>query len=214
MTGACSGSSVISKSPHVVETVLLRPEVGLVAEVGRRWQWQDLVHRDPGLDQPAGLGRVVGEETDRAHTELAQHAGRIGVVTGIDGQAELGVGVHGVGPAVLGDVGPQLVDQANPSALMPGGVNEDTGAVGRDETQCQPELYPTVTAERTKGVAGQTLRVEADQDILSILYLAQDQGDIDSPGAIEGSGFEHAVRGGQRDTYDFGGKHGPVYPNR
>ena len=87
------------------------------------------------------------------------------VVAQVDRQPELEVGVDGVQPLVLQVVGAQLVQQADPAALL-GQVEQDAGALALDHRQRGLELLAAVAAQRVEDVAGQALGVHADEHVV------------------------------------------------
>ena len=78
--------------------------------------------------RPVGLRRVVGEQPDALDAELVEDRRADAVVAVVDGQAELEVGVDGVEALVLQLVGPQLVGDADPPALVAAQVDDDAAA--------------------------------------------------------------------------------------
>ena len=122
----------------------------------------------PAARRPTTLLRVVGEQADRPDAELGEHRRRFGVVARVDGQAEGNVGVDGVGAAVLGDVGAELVDQADAAAFVTGGVDEHAAPLGGDHPQPGSQLDAAVAAQRSERVAGEALGVEADEHVVAV----------------------------------------------
>ena len=68
-------------------------------------------------------------------------------------------------PLLLQLVGPELVEQADAAALL-GHVEEDARALLLDARERPLELLAAVAAERVEDVAGQALRVDADEDVV------------------------------------------------
>ena len=87
------------------------------------------------------------------------------VVAQVDRQAELEVGVDGVEPAVLQLVGVELVEQADPAALL-GEVEQHAAALALDHRQRRLELLAAVAAQRVEDVAGQALGVHAHEHVV------------------------------------------------
>ena len=122
-------------------------------------------HAEPVALQPADLLRVVGEDADRRQPEVDEDLRADAVVAQVDRQAELEVGVDRVHPLVLQVVGAQLVQQADPAALL-GEVEQDAGALALDHRQRGLELLAAVAAQRVEDVAGQALGVHADEHVV------------------------------------------------
>ena len=87
------------------------------------------------------------------------------VVAQVDRQAELEVRVDGVEALVLQVVGAQLVQQADPAALL-GEVEQDAAALVLDHRERRLELLAAVAAQRVEDVAGQALGVHADEHVV------------------------------------------------
>ena len=103
--------------------------------VGRGGKRDDLDDRRAGGPQGTHLLRVVRQQPHRSHAERRQDLGRFVVVAPVDGQPEQVVGVDRVGPVVLGDVGAQLVHQADAAALMARRVDEHATTGGAQQAQ-------------------------------------------------------------------------------
>ena len=86
------------------------------------------------------------------------------VVAQVGGQAELEVRVDGVEAVLLELVGAQLVEQADAATLLRE-VEEHAAALVLDPLQRVVELLAAVAAQRVEDVAGQALRVHADQHV-------------------------------------------------
>ena len=128
--------------------------------------------------EPGALGRVVGQQPHRVHAEVDQDLRAGAVVAGVGGQAEVEVGVDGVGSGVLELVGLQLVQQADAPALVPADVEHDAAPLLGDGGQRGLQLGAAVAAQRPEDVAGEALGVHADQHVLAVADLAVDEGDV------------------------------------
>ena len=84
------------------------------------------------------------------------------VVARVGAVAEGEVGLDGVEPLVLEGVGPELLDQADPAALL-GQVDQGADPLVADHLEGQVELVAAVAAERVEQVAGEAGRVHPDQ---------------------------------------------------
>ena len=128
----------------------------------------------PKAARPVDLGRVVGQQADRADAEVAQDRRPDAVLPQVDGQAQLEVGVDGVEALVLQLVGPQLVGDADAPALVTAQVHDDAAALGGDHLHRRVELRPAVTAPRAEDVAGQALAVHPHEHLVGAVDVAAD----------------------------------------
>ena len=101
---------------------------------------------DPVLLEPRDLARVVGDDPDGLHPEQVEHVGRHPVVALVVAEPERLVGLHRVQPVVLEGVGPDLVHQTDPAALL-AQVEDDPRLLLADEPQRRLELVAAVAAE-------------------------------------------------------------------
>lgn len=102
---------------------------------------------DTGRSEAGGLGRVVAEQVDAVDAEVAEDCCGVGVVAGIDGQAELQVGVDGVeAQLVLQLVGGDFRGQSDAAAFVPAKVQQDAAAGVGDAFQCGGTLGAAVAA--------------------------------------------------------------------
>ena len=111
---------------------------------------------DAEVAQGRDLGRVVRQQDDLLGAEVVEDRGAGGVLAGVDGQAQRGLRVDGVGAAVLLGVGPQLVDEPDAAALVAAEVDHDP-ALAADAGQRRLQLGSAVAAQRPEGVAGEAL---------------------------------------------------------
>ena len=102
----------------VAEPVALGAQVGLVVRVGHVLDRDLIGDRQAVAGQAGDLLGVVGEDADRGQPEVDEDLGADPVVAQVGGQAEPEVGVDGVEALLLELVGPQLVEQADPAALL------------------------------------------------------------------------------------------------
>src|SRR5580704_11717667 len=163
---------------EVTEPVPLDGQVAEVLRGGGDGQRDPPGHLDAEPGQPADLVRVVGEEAYRAHPEIGQDLGSGRVLPRVGGQAEFQVGVHGVGAGVLELVGAELAEQADPPALVAAQVQHDAASLGGDRGHRRVQLVPAVTPARPEHVAGQALRVRADQNVPAVAQVAQDENHV------------------------------------
>ena len=162
---------------RVAHAVALGAQVGLVVRVGGVLDRHLRRDRQPVALQPADLLRVVGEDADARQPEVDQDLRADAVVAQVDRQAELEVGVDRVQALVLEVVGAQLVQQADPAALL-GEVEQDAGALALDHRQRRLELLAAIAAQRVEDVAGQALGVDAHEHVVDARDVALDQRDV------------------------------------
>src|SRR5262245_32435057 len=129
---------------------------------------------DPVALEAADLLRVVREEADAAHAEVAEDLCADAVVAQILAEAELEVRLDRVEAAVLERVRADLVGEADPASLL---VEVDEHAAPRDRHRLDrlPQLIAAVAALRAEDVAGETLGVETDEHLVVALHVAQNE---------------------------------------
>ena len=152
-----------------------RLEIRPVYRVGERWE-RDLLDANSARFERGGLGGVVGHQSHPFQSQLGQDRGGGTVLASVDGQTERGVRGDGVEPAILQRVGPQLVRQPDPPALLPE-IEEYAGAIGDDGGQRTAELLAAVASKRSQHVAGPALGVEPDERCVAPGDVAVNEGD-------------------------------------
>src|SRR5215469_13000173 len=96
----------------------LGAKIALVVAV----RWEDVRHPFGDMDtvplKRRDLFRIVGQQTNRAEPELAQHfrSRQINALIGVE--AQLLIGIERVEPSVLQPVGPEFVDQPDAASLL------------------------------------------------------------------------------------------------
>ena len=134
----------------MAEPVPLGDQVTQVVRGGDYWERHAADHVDAESGQAAHLRRVVGEQPDRPHPEIAEDLRARAVLARVGGQAELKVGVDRIGARVLQLVGLQLAEQADAAALVTAKVEHDAAALGRDRRHRRVQLRTAVTALRLR----------------------------------------------------------------
>ena len=109
--------------------------------------------------------------------EVDQDLGADAVVAQVGGEPELQVRVDGVEALLLELVGAQLVQQADPAALL-GEVQQDARALALDHRHRRLELLAAVAAQRVEDVTGEALGVDSDQHVLDAPHVALDHRDV------------------------------------
>ena len=90
------------------------------------------------------------------------------VVAQVGREPEPQVRVDGVEPFLLQLVGAQLVQQADPAALL-AEVQQHAATLALDHRQRRLELLAAIAAQRVEHVAGQALGVHTDEHVLERL---------------------------------------------
>jgi hypothetical protein len=149
---------------------------------------------------------VVGEKADGAHAEGFESVGSEFVLARIVGKAELAIGFDGVESGVLEFVGFELVDEADAAAFL-GKIEDDASFGFGDGFQREFELGAAVAAFGSEDIAGEALRVDADERGFCVREIAVADRDgffafLDAFDAVDG---EAAVAGGESGgSYDVG----------
>ncbi len=153
----------------------------------------------PAARSPTTLLRVVGQQANRANSDLGEHRRRLGVVARIHREAECDVGVDGVGATVLSDVGAKFVDQTDPAPFVVGGIHQHAASLGGDHAESGSKLHSAVAPQRPERVAGEAFGVEAHQYVLAVDDVAHDHRHVHMAGrSFECVDVEQPVRGLQR----------------
>src|SRR3712207_475667 len=139
----------VQQVPH---PVALGAQVGEVLRGDVAGQRHPAGHLQPVALQAGALGRVVGEQPHRVHAEVDEDLCAGAVVAGVGRQAQVEVGVDGVDAPVLQLVGLQLVQQADPPALVPADVEHDPAALLRHRGQRRLQLRAAVAAQGAEDV--------------------------------------------------------------
>ncbi len=88
-------------------------------EFGRLdFDWHPLADQQAAAGDAGQLERVVAEQPDRAHAEVAQHQHADPVVARIGRETQPFVGFDGIVALLLQRVGADLIDQTNAAALL------------------------------------------------------------------------------------------------
>ena len=134
----------LPRRPNVIHPLRFGVEVPDVAVMGSSRQRHHRVDHGAGGAQTDHLAGIVGEQANRTDAELGEHRRRFGVVARVHGEAEGNVGIDGVGAAVLGDVGAELVHQSDSSAFVTGCIDQDATPLGGDHPEPGSQLDTAV----------------------------------------------------------------------
>ena len=129
---------------------------------GRRTAWNALDNADACLLKLPDLVRIVRKQPHSADPERFQGLRGKGVVSRIGRESEPAICFHRVETLVLQFIGLQFIDQANAAAFLRE-IEHNTGRFFRDLPERKLELCAAVAPLRRENVAGETLRVDANQ---------------------------------------------------
>ena len=183
---------------RVAELVALRVEIAPVLVVRLHLDRHLLDDLEAEALDPGRLLRVVRQDANRRQAEIGEDLVADPPVARIGGEAEGEVRLDGVEALLLELVGLQLVQQADPAPFLRH-VEEHSSFLRSDSLQRELELLAAVAFERVEDVAGQALRMDADEHVLLAVDLAFDECDVVLAGQrlAEGHGRELAVDGRQ-----------------
>lgn len=153
-------------------------EVFLVLLGDRRDHRDPAHHGEPVPLEPNELGRVVRHQPHRAHANVPENLGADAVLAGVDGEAELDVGLHRVAALVLQVVGAELLAEPDAAAFMAAQVHEYSAAGLLDQLHREVQLLAAVAAGRAEDVAGQALRVHPHEHVFPIADIALGNSDV------------------------------------
>ncbi len=199
---------------QVAHLVLLGLEVELVGGLGGDDGREALDHLNAGQFQSFDLLRVVGHQANGGNAEHLEDLGGQLEVAAVGGVAEFKVGFDGVAALVLQLVGLELGHETDSAALLVL-VEEDAGAVVGDGGEGELELLAAVAAQRVEDIAGEALRVDANDGRLGV-EVAHDEGDggLDADGGrgervVAGLGiFDNTFKAEDAEVAPAGGEIG------
>ncbi len=95
--------------------------------------------------QPGDLVRVVGQQAQGDHVQIAQHLGRYAIVAQVGLVAEQQIGLHRVVADVLQVIGAQLLQQADAPPLLTK-VEQHAAPLGGNEAHRRGQLRAAIAA--------------------------------------------------------------------
>src|SRR5205814_5436888 len=120
-------------------------------------------------------------------------------VASVGRKAEVTVRVDRVEPQVLELVRAQLVQDADPSALVSDRVEHDPSPFRGHASQSEAQLGAAVASQRPQDVSGEALRMQTDQESVSRADLPTDDGEVDPSGScLDATALKLPVRGRDR----------------
>src|SRR6185369_4147113 len=162
---------------QMTELLLLRAEVFDVRRVRRDFYGHAFDDRKAVAFETDDLTRIVRQEADFLHAEIAKDLGADTVVPEILFKAQLEIRFDGVATLVLQRVGLDLVGKADAAALLVH-VDEHAFALLIDHAQRVADLIAAVAARRAEDVAGEALRVHAHEHRVIFVNRILDQRDV------------------------------------
>src|SRR5688572_15412285 len=145
------------------ELVLLGLQVAGVFVVRGLLQRHSLAETETIPLEAYHLSGIVRQRPDRLEAEVEKDLRAYTIVTQVRLEAEALVGFDRIRAAVLELVGLELVEQSDPAAFLVE-VHDNAATIGLDHPHCGIELPAAVAPQRVEHVAGETLRVHADED--------------------------------------------------
>ena len=126
---------------------------------------------------PEILRGVVGEDTDRRQAEVGKDLRPDPVLACVGLEAELEVRLDGVEALLLQLVRAELVEEADPPALLRE-IEQYSLPLVLDPRERVLELLPAVAAPRMEDVAGEAFGVDADEHVVLAVHVALDERDV------------------------------------
>src|SRR5208337_2502642 len=112
--------------------------------------------------QALQLARIVGQQPHLADSQVAQDLRADPIVAQVLLEAQLEVGLDRVQSAILQRVGPDLVAQSDPAALLME-IDNHAGVGRQDPVDRFVQLLPAVASRGTEYIAGQALGMKPYQ---------------------------------------------------
>jgi hypothetical protein len=137
-------------------------EVLFSVRAGLDFARDSLDHFDSGALQRFDLLGIIREQSHLAHPKSFEHLPGQGKVALVGFETEALVGLDGVETRILQLIRLQFRHQTNAAAFLLF-VNQDARTLVPNHSQCHFKLLPAVAAQRVKHIAGEALRVNADQ---------------------------------------------------
>ena len=123
------------------------------------------------------LARIVGDRPDRLEAEVEQDLRADAVLAQVGLEPELLVGLDRVGALVLQLVRLELVEQTDAAAFLIE-IDDHAASLGGDHLHRLVELPAAVAAHRVEDVAGEALRVHADENVFAAGDVAVHERDV------------------------------------
>ena len=158
--------------------------------------------------------RVVGDQLHAGDAQVFHNLHGQVVLALVGLETEGNIGLDGVHAVVLERVSLDLVVQADAPAFLPE-VDQSPRPVFEDHLKGHVQLFAAIAFEAAKGVAGETLAMDAHQHVVTRRPIADDQRGVFPAvdDAVVADDAGDAVPGGQvgfRDAGDQGFAHAPM----
>src|SRR5664279_3540709 len=128
----------------------LRRQIAAIVGIDRRLKRHPSRNLDSRFGETVELGWIIRQEHDAVAVEHLQHAGSDAVVALVVIETKRRVGINGVEPIVLHLIGPHLVGEAKPAALLRQ-IKDDAAAYFFEafEREIEPVSYTHLRAHET-----------------------------------------------------------------
>ena len=138
-----TGALVVELRDRVAELLTFRGEIARVLRRGLDLERHLLDDRQPVSVEPGQLARVVGQDPDGRQPEVGEDLVADPPLARVRRKPEREVGLDGVEPVRLQLVGPKLVQEADPAALL-AHVQDDAVSLRLDAGERLLELISAV----------------------------------------------------------------------
>src|ERR1039457_6247559 len=154
----------------------LRSQITAIVRIDRRLKRHPSRNLDSRFGETVELGWIIRQEHDAIALEHLQHAGSNAVVALVVIETKRRVGINCIEPIVLHLIGPHLVGEAKPAALLRQ-IKDDAAAYYFEALKREIELIAPVAPPRAEYVAGETGGVQAHQNGYGEIGLADNDRD-------------------------------------
>ena len=117
---------------------------------------------DSGFFQRPDLIGIIRQQTHRFDAQMSQNRARQMVAAQVALEAELFIGLDGVGPMILQLISPQFVHEPYAAAFLEL-IDDEPAPFARNLGERNLELRATIAAQTVKDVAGEALRMDSQQ---------------------------------------------------
>src|SRR5438067_7195795 len=141
---------------------LLRLEIFCVMRVGFGSNRHLLDHLNAVTLETYNLFRIVGQESELAHTEIVKNLRAQSVIAQIGRETELRIGLDGIESFLLQLVSMNFCREADPAAFLPHIKEHAVSFLGDLAERCV-KLVPAIASSRPEDIARQTFAVHAHE---------------------------------------------------
>ena len=172
----------------------------------RVWSWRNFARKpcdnfNAGISQGDSLAGIICEKSNTFDTEVVQYRGRQAEIPAVALEAQRVIGLNGVDAGILQLISLHFCHQANAAALLIF-VNHEATTFRGDGLHGHLELTVAVAAQRPEHLAGEALRMDAQQRRTACQFAKDDcQGRFSPLAAVrdlalESNGAEYSPLGG------------------